>query len=425
MGSSSAHSSNHARYSSPRGGISPYAAPYADRRSNSYHSDSRSGMMSDRDSNEESNTQRKRIAVACMRCRKRKIRCTGDSGNGQPCLNCKNAGYEPCQFLRVSSHETHLKNEQFAYNMEVARNFQARGSSVVPPIPTTPLPSPYPESISMPAGEALPYRNGSASAYAYGSKYYPLPGWSNGFADDNSIEYSVYPQSYQPQHDAAYMVGYRMGSNTPSNKPSGGSTPLYVEPESAYGYPAGPSAATAAAMVHRPATGAEANTGFAYQGITSLPNERLLPTPSVRPMTSAPQQHHPYRAESISSAYSKTSQSSTGSSSPAALSEAATAYTSFENSPLSSYPTPTTSNSHLRGEYTTSANPSLDAIMAPSEEPLRMTAPPMTYKYTDTTRRYASTYTGNLGDYNLTGSHGHSGYSMSGDDNDRKAIMRP
>ncbi|KAF3073563.1 hypothetical protein CFAM422_004447 [Trichoderma lentiforme] len=423
MGSSSTHSSNHTRYSSPRGGISPYGTPYADRRSNSYHSDSRGSMMSDRESTEESNPQRKRIAVACMRCRKRKIRCTGDSGNGQPCLNCKNAGFEPCQFLRVSSHETHLKNEQFTYSLEVARNFQARGSSVVPPIPTTPLPSPYPEPMSMPSGEALPYRNSSASTYAYGNKYYPLSGWSNGYTDDNSIDYSVYQQSYPPQHDAAYMVGYRMGSNPPSNKPSGGSTPLYIEPETAYGYPAGPSAAAATTMVHRPAPVPEANTGFAYHGIASLPSERLLPTPSSRPMTSAPQQH-PYRAESISSAYSKTSQSSTGSSSPAALSEAATTYASFENSPLSSYPTPTTTNSHLRSEYTTSANPSLDAIMAPSEEPPRMTAPEMQYKYIDTTRRYASTYTGNLGGYSMASSHGHSGYSMGGDENDRKAGMR-
>lgn len=65
MGSSSgSHSTNHTRYSSPRGGISPYAAPYTDRRANSYHSDSRGGMMSDRDGTEEPSTQRKRIAVA-------------------------------------------------------------------------------------------------------------------------------------------------------------------------------------------------------------------------------------------------------------------------------------------------------------------------------------------------------------------------
>lgn len=42
----------------------------------------------------------------CSRCRKRKIKCSGDPGansNGQGCQNCKSAGIDPgqCQFLRV------------------------------------------------------------------------------------------------------------------------------------------------------------------------------------------------------------------------------------------------------------------------------------------------------------------------------------
>ncbi|KAG9230014.1 hypothetical protein BJ875DRAFT_488366 [Amylocarpus encephaloides] len=44
--------------------------------------------------------------IQCGRCRKRKIRCSGDTGNGDPCTNCKSAGSESCQFLRVSSQET-------------------------------------------------------------------------------------------------------------------------------------------------------------------------------------------------------------------------------------------------------------------------------------------------------------------------------
>ncbi|VUC20961.1 unnamed protein product [Clonostachys rosea] len=59
---------------------------------------------------DESSTNRKRIAVACGRCRKRKIRCSGDNGTGEPCLNCRNAGVSPCQFLRVSSLETNMKD---------------------------------------------------------------------------------------------------------------------------------------------------------------------------------------------------------------------------------------------------------------------------------------------------------------------------
>ncbi|MCJ1388547.1 hypothetical protein MMC18_001394 [Xylographa bjoerkii] len=48
---------------------------------------------------------RRRIAVACSRCRKRKIKCSGDPGDGQGCQNCKSAGQESgaCQFLRVNS----------------------------------------------------------------------------------------------------------------------------------------------------------------------------------------------------------------------------------------------------------------------------------------------------------------------------------
>ncbi|KAF1985518.1 hypothetical protein K402DRAFT_103174 [Aulographum hederae CBS 113979] len=48
---------------------------------------------------------RRRIAVACARCRKRKIRCSGDSGNGMGCQNCRSAGADlsACQFHRVGT----------------------------------------------------------------------------------------------------------------------------------------------------------------------------------------------------------------------------------------------------------------------------------------------------------------------------------
>ncbi|TGZ77694.1 hypothetical protein EX30DRAFT_180777 [Ascodesmis nigricans] len=49
---------------------------------------------------------RRRIPVACARCRKRKIRCTGDPGDNTGCANCKAARVSPgtCVFLRVSSN---------------------------------------------------------------------------------------------------------------------------------------------------------------------------------------------------------------------------------------------------------------------------------------------------------------------------------
>ncbi|KAL4954913.1 hypothetical protein BDW69DRAFT_131811 [Aspergillus filifer] len=46
---------------------------------------------------------RRRIPVACQRCRKRKIRCSGDVGDGQGCSNCRSSGNTLCQFLRVNS----------------------------------------------------------------------------------------------------------------------------------------------------------------------------------------------------------------------------------------------------------------------------------------------------------------------------------
>lgn len=123
-------------------GCPPYSIPYPDRRyhlSSSIHPESRTTTMTERDLDLDSNQPRKRIAVAvsqrgplsppfpsdyprlpllrhqdarslitdstphikCGRCRKRKIRCSGDPGNGLPCVSCKSAGYEPCLFLRV------------------------------------------------------------------------------------------------------------------------------------------------------------------------------------------------------------------------------------------------------------------------------------------------------------------------------------
>ncbi|KAL6714064.1 hypothetical protein ACLMJK_008558 [Lecanora helva] len=50
---------------------------------------------------------RKRNSVACARCRKRKIKCTGDLGDGNGCEACQAAGTNPssCFYLRVNSHQ--------------------------------------------------------------------------------------------------------------------------------------------------------------------------------------------------------------------------------------------------------------------------------------------------------------------------------
>ncbi|KAA8564957.1 hypothetical protein EYC84_010726 [Monilinia fructicola] len=49
----------------------------------------------------EENTHTRREAT-CQRCRKRKIKCSGED-NGRPCYHCKNSSTEPCIFLRVTA----------------------------------------------------------------------------------------------------------------------------------------------------------------------------------------------------------------------------------------------------------------------------------------------------------------------------------
>ncbi|OJJ48097.1 hypothetical protein ASPZODRAFT_130026 [Penicilliopsis zonata CBS 506.65] len=61
------------------------------------------GSAADSEARNRTLSTRRRIQVACNRCRKRKIKCSGDSGDGQGCSNCRSAGNPDCQFLRVNS----------------------------------------------------------------------------------------------------------------------------------------------------------------------------------------------------------------------------------------------------------------------------------------------------------------------------------
>ncbi|KAK4503617.1 hypothetical protein PRZ48_004532 [Zasmidium cellare] len=56
--------------------------------------------------NQPSSHARRRIQVACSRCRRRKIKCTGDPGDGSGCSACRSAGADrnTCTFIRVGSH---------------------------------------------------------------------------------------------------------------------------------------------------------------------------------------------------------------------------------------------------------------------------------------------------------------------------------
>ncbi|KAI0480001.1 hypothetical protein F4859DRAFT_456212 [Xylaria cf. heliscus] len=222
------------RYSRP---CPPYSLAYPDHRRFLSSHDNRAIIMSDR---EDSDQPRKRIAVACGRCRKRKIRCSGDPGNGGPCSNCKNAGHEPCLFLRVSSQETPLKDtSEYTYNIDAARAYgNPRGAAVSPM-------SPLPQYAQEMTGDGLTAYRQSTYPYTTSKGYYPnMSGWANTYQDDGGVDYSL---NYSPypiitQEPAPPLVsGY--ATATPYNTRKS----VYVDPSETtppYSY---------GNLVHRPA----------------------------------------------------------------------------------------------------------------------------------------------------------------------------
>ncbi|KAK8173371.1 hypothetical protein IWX90DRAFT_139273 [Phyllosticta citrichinensis] len=84
----------------PLGGMS--YSMRTDMRANPLRQPNRSLPTSD---TQDTPSRRQRISVACARCRKRKIRCSGDPGDGSGCQNCRTAGADisHCQFNRVGS----------------------------------------------------------------------------------------------------------------------------------------------------------------------------------------------------------------------------------------------------------------------------------------------------------------------------------
>ncbi|SCV42345.1 uncharacterized protein FFB14_07699 [Fusarium fujikuroi] len=365
--------------------------------------------MSERD--DDVTPQRKRIAVACGRCRKRKIRCSGDAGNGESCTNCKNAGHEPCQFLRVASHEASIvKSEGFTYSLEASRQYQARGSSAISSLPST-APA-YADGVSSYTSDPFVYR--APTTYGYGAKpYCPLATWGHGYADDQSYYNSMYQAPYSSVHDSEYAISHRIASGTP------GKSALCVDMEPNYAY-SGPNSATS--LVHRPAPVTTDSANLSYQtmmpdstkslGYQNLPTDskslgfqnmaasvnmgdRLLPAPVAR--TALPNSmESSYKNDSGSSIYgsssSKSSQASTSDTSPvSSTSEAPSSYTSYESSSMSStsgclpsYPTNLASQyGRQSNDYYSYTNSSDAPVLGPADS-MRQ-GPEMTYRYIDTT----------------------------------------
>ncbi|KAK1716225.1 hypothetical protein BDP67DRAFT_366475, partial [Colletotrichum lupini] len=305
-----------------------YVYPERQQRHHSHSSEARTSNMTERETDTDT-PPRKRIAVACGRCRKRKIRCSGDTGNGLPCQNCKAAGAESCMFLRVASTEAPWvsTDQTFTYDLKAARAYAHTAMA-------SPLNSSPPHHYTSDIHDGLP-RYSSTSASYYGGKYYAspatMPSWSAtpGYSED-AVDYSPaavasmgYPYSYQQPSDTSYY--YRVN----------------------------PTAKVAAAA---PSAGDLYGQNFSFTGVAaSLPpagGDRRLPDPATRqPVANA--NVLAYRTEGAAAATSSTASASTKSSGsptsqPSPISDVTTSYTtsgpsgsgSFETSPVSAYPPP-------------------------------------------------------------------------------------
>ncbi|KAK2625770.1 hypothetical protein QTJ16_005082 [Diplocarpon rosae] len=195
--------------------------------SRNHHPSSNEPRTIERSPESDSNSRpRSRIPVACGRCRKRKIRCSGDTGTGEPCTNCKNAGNEQCQFLRVSSEPAQMKNEcasGYDYNASggaAASRLNCRMVPFAPQFGTHSAPLPL---------DGYQYRNGSMSTYQYPVKpYYQMPSFGD-YGDEN-VDYGLQGQligTDQMGLAPNYITSTSARGWTPA--PQIPKTPLYIE----------------------------------------------------------------------------------------------------------------------------------------------------------------------------------------------------
>ncbi|KAH7399968.1 hypothetical protein BKA64DRAFT_707652 [Cadophora sp. MPI-SDFR-AT-0126] len=172
---------------------------------------------------------RSRIPVACGRCRKRKIRCSGDTGG--PCTNCKNAGNDQCQFLRVSSEPAQMKNDCATYDFDSSGGAVSRincrtGMMPFGPQSFAPQPAPLPF-------ENYRYRNNSLTTYPYQVKpYYQM---SYGDFGDESVDYGLQGSLIGNDHlgfSSNYITTSSSGRGwipAPAPAPPMPKTPLFIE----------------------------------------------------------------------------------------------------------------------------------------------------------------------------------------------------
>ncbi|RAH72670.1 uncharacterized protein BO66DRAFT_368580 [Aspergillus aculeatinus CBS 121060] len=147
------------------------------------------------------NSTRRRIQVACNRCRKRKIKCSGDNGDGQGCSNCRSSGNANCQFLRVNSSMVQARVSWPYPVMNATMSPSHRHGSYVQSMP--------PKTIATTSGNPSTMRvnpYARAPGYGCGSAESQLPvGRQSVGCVDHAAHYEEEPGMYSPQ-TSGYMV---------------------------------------------------------------------------------------------------------------------------------------------------------------------------------------------------------------------------
>ncbi|KAK7404088.1 hypothetical protein QQX98_010103 [Neonectria punicea] len=365
--------------------VEAYPSSYPERRHGAYpvHPDPRASPMGETD---DASPQRKRIAVACGRCRKRKIRCSGDTGNGMPCYNCKNAGFDPCLYLRVASQETQLKHESYSYSVDASRQYHSRGSTVVPTQP--------------PQYDGLAYRPGPSTFAYHGRPFDAASTWaSNMSVEQQGVNYGAYPPPYHAVQQAHQDSDLNLTSFA-----------NLVHRAAAHGHGTATARCSFENVGHVAATmPGPIHTGAAVSAASPPPSvavadihDRILPvsrvsTPAGRAALVAAG-GTPYRNESSSPAHGRSSQSSASSAAPMTPSSDASAsgFANYESSSsmsnaASSYP-PMGLAAHLSRSSdlyapTGTSESAMYSAGTSAGESMRSSGsgPDMTYRYTDTT----------------------------------------
>ncbi|KAF2139845.1 uncharacterized protein K452DRAFT_299830 [Aplosporella prunicola CBS 121167] len=232
---------------------------------------------------------RRRIAVACARCRKRKIRCSGDPGNNTGCQNCRAAGADinQCQFNRVGS---------FAPTGPVYNYPNAVASS-----PNLPLTNSYHGST----GSYPPHDKGILMARAY------QPYSAVAYSDDSPIEsYGYQTPAPLPAND---VFGSFFGApdtlrqwNTMDQKPAPTSNGMCLDQANQGSYSSAQLPYLSTPVTRQPAVTTDSMAAFSMNSLqsslmpamTSIPSSletRHLPVPTATRMPSQIQTELPLR----------------------------------------------------------------------------------------------------------------------------------